>query len=200
MNNIFNIINRGKFPWLTLIFNFIIVALFFIPDDLFAILIFNQDQMNSGNHIGFLTSHFLHVDVEHLVLNIMAFLALGYVLENHGKKYLIAAVIAGVIGVDVFLLIFSNLKFYCGFSGVLNSLLIFAITSIYRKGQNNNIVFLILIGSLGKIIFEIYFGSALSDVSWRSEPKAHLSGFLSAIIFLTFYKVINQNRSQGFGI
>ena len=72
-----------------------------------------------------LTAHFLHTDVVHLGWNVFAFGCLGVLGEREGRVRFATAIAAGIVAVDIwFAWINVDLRFYCGLSGVLNTVLL----------------------------------------------------------------------------
>ena len=74
------------------------------------------------------------------------------------------------------------LEYYCGLSGILNSLLAIGLIQLW-KDVRHPLVWLIGLGSIGKIIFEIYNGQAvLTQTAWPSVPDVHAVGLLSGLL------------------
>lgn len=141
-----------------------------------------------------LTAHFTHISVEHLIWNVAAFFILGLVLESYSKLYLLSSIVIGIIAVNIYLAFGYHLDAYAGLSGMLNCLFVSSLYLIYRfepKMRTNCIVFLLL--GLAKIIFEWFNDTSLfTSLVWQSVPQAHMAGFLGGIVFALFHMAIVQ--------
>jgi hypothetical protein len=72
-----------------------------------------------------LSAHVLHTDAEHLGWNVLALLCLGWLGETQGRLRFAVSIALGVAAVDVWFAWFNGaLRYYCGLSGVLNTVLL----------------------------------------------------------------------------
>lgn len=77
-----------------------------------------------------------------------------------------------------------ELERYCGMSGVLNTLLLFAFAALWRVATAP---VLVAVGTLSfaKILVEISAGQALlTNAAWESVPQAHLAGWLIGLVLI----------------
>ena len=90
---------------------------------------------------------------------------------------------AGTVGVDVWLWWGDPaLRYYCGLSGILNSLLIVGLLHLWRDIQHP-LILITGVGAALKIIVEINTGQALlTQTAWPSVPTVHAAGFLCGLV------------------
>jgi hypothetical protein len=74
------------------------------------------------------------------------------------------------------------LRYYCGLSGILNSLLIFGLLYLWRD-MRHPLILLTMAGAITKIVLELGAGQALlTSTAWPSVPTAHAAGFLCGLV------------------
>lgn len=141
-------------------------------------------------------------------MNLAALLLLGSVIERRSRALLLASVCVGMVGVDIWFLQTSTSRYYCGWSGVLNTLLLVALYCLYwpaaaqtpalrwRRRANNLVIVLIAAGALLKTLYEGQQGQALaSQTLWPSAPGAHLAGWLAGLLVVLII-VLSARRNQ----
>jgi membrane associated rhomboid family serine protease len=162
---------------------------------LIAIFDFANPQLaynSSGFHVWqFITAHFIHYDMKHLMTNILAFGMLLYLFPISFKSYL-KALIFSLVLIDVYLY-FSGVSFYVGYSGLLY---IIPGSACLKYLQLKKYCYAIaIICVLILYIFIIAPESNLSnDVAWQSLKQAHLLGFIGG--FLAQTKVRNSQSGR----
>jgi hypothetical protein len=89
----------------------------------------------------------------------------------------------GTVGVDAWLWWGDHtLFYYCGLSGILNSLLIVGLLQFWRDWRHP-LILLTGVGAAVKILVEINAGQALlTQTAWPSVPTAHAAGFLCGLV------------------
>ncbi len=132
-----------------------------------------------------LTAHFLHTDGAHLGWNLVAFLCMGSLGEpGHRVRYTLS-ILLGIAAVDSwFAWSAHGLRYYCGLSGVLNTVLL---ATLY--GQRDTIaprwliVFALLVAL--KIAWEWHSGIALlTHTQWPPAAGAHIAGYAAGVVFV----------------
>jgi len=185
------------FPKYTFLLGTLILALFYLSPEP-QLWYLDLERVLQGEYWRLLTGHFMHVDGEHLLWNILALIILGFVIEQNNRFSLILSLGVSIVCLDIFLLSsWSHLDIYCGFSGVLNSLLV---TALYGQMQKQKSLIFIFIGGICfiKIVSEILMNQALfSNISWPSYPYAHLIGFFSGAIIETTKHFLFSLSKQG---
>ena len=159
-----------------------------VPESLY----FNQSAINQGDLWRLLTAHLVHSDTEHLIWNLLVFIILALLIEQHSQILLLVTLISGSIVIDGYLWINSiGVINYAGLSGVLNTLLVVALFLQWHKYQHlRKLTGLIFLVSLVKMLFELWSHHAIfTHSSWQSLPEAHLAGFLAGIILIVIYRM-----------
>ncbi len=140
---------------------------------------YQQTGIYQGEYWRLLTGHFIHCDLNHLFWNMLGLLILGSIIEQHSRKLLIVSITLGITAVNLLLLSpLSTLELYCGFSGVLNTLLVFALYIVWTKNQSHW-VSLTIAGYVVKMFIELSTqNTILSNITIPPYPEAHLAGLL----------------------
>lgn len=135
-----------------------------------------------------LTAHFLHTDIVHLGWNVFAFGCLGVLGEREGRARFATALAVGIVAVDVwFAWINVDLRFYCGLSGVLNTVLLVTLYALRGRIAARWLFVAALLVAL-KLGWEWHNGVALLTHSrWPSATGAHIAGFAAALPLLVVY-------------
>ena len=151
-----------------------------VPD----LLIYDRELIKQGELWRLITAHFVHVDNEHLILNLCALLILGASLEYLNTKLFLPVLLAGILAINLGLWFeIHSILYYCGLSGVLNSFFVIVLWQLWRTNKDYLVLFAGVINFL-KIMMEINSGDALfSSISWPPLPQAHLLGVLGGAFF-----------------
>jgi len=177
--------NGSTLPWMSLALAGLMAALFAAFGPAPEALVYDRVAINDGEWWRLLTGHWMHSDRGHLIWNVSAFLVLGWITETRNRSALIAALLAGTLGVNLTLwLMLPEITHYCGMSGVLNTLLLFALATLWRSAT---LPILVVTGvlSFAKILIEISAGQALfTSSTWQSVPQVHLAGWLAGLALI----------------
>jgi len=171
-------------PALTLGLLVIVTGLhWLVPEQ--TLLYFSATDIARGETWRIISGHFMHADAKHLMWNCLGLAVLGTLIEQRSRSMLLAALVAGVIAVSVLLLSpFSQLQFYCGLSGVLNTLLLVALWLEWRTSPSL-LVLVIACGCVAKVMVEVSLGvSLLTDISWPPYAWAHLAGLMGGLVII----------------
>lgn len=173
-----------RLPWLTVLLSVLALAVhaFFGPAaDAF---VYSAEQWQEQPW-RWISAHWVHADTPHLAWNLLAFLLLGGLLEREGRGWLIAGLLVGALAVSASLaFLMPEIAFYCGLSGVLNTLWILALDRQWRR-QTHAVLPLLALLSLLKIGYEMWSGAAvLTETAWPSLPQAHLAGWGVGVILV----------------
>jgi len=170
-----------RFPIVTTILTLTTITLYFfagaIPEQL---IWYSDDQQQPWQWI---TGHFAHISVDHLLWNSIALAVLGTIIEQTSRKILLASLALGIFSIDLYLVAFYPMNAYAGLSGSLNTLLVFALYFLnkYSGFKLASVVTLVL--ATIKIVIEMSLGASLvSDLPWPPVPEAHFAGLLIGII------------------
>lgn len=156
---------------------------YLVPDK--ALLYFSPGEILGGQTWRIVSGHLTHADLKHLWWNVIGLAVLGTMLERHSRLLWWAALIAGVISVSALLLSpFSQLDNYCGLSGVLNTFLLVLIWQEWKVSRSG-LMAAIAIGSIAKVVVEIYLGeSLLTNISWPPYAWSHAAGLVGGMIII----------------
>lgn len=193
--NIGNVESHGsrRLPWHTFILLLIAFAVYVFGDPAAEGLVFDRQAIMQGELWRLLTGHWVHADWEHLAWNLMALGILGWMIETTlGQAKLYSILLAGISVVSAWVWWFMpGLDYYCGLSGILNTLLFVILIDGWRRSRNY-IFPLVVIGATAKIGFELFQSSAIfTNTSWPAVPEAHLAGALAAVILLFYKEILN---------
>lgn len=145
---------------------------------------FERDLLLNGELWRGVTSHFLHTNINHFLLNISTVILLWalhghyYTIVNYSVLFLVCAVTT-TFGVYVYS---PEITSYVGLSGVLHGVFIWgAFKDIQYKDKTG---YVLLIGVVAKVIHEQLFGSSddiATLISANVAIDAHLWGMIGGI-------------------
>lgn len=173
-----------KLPFFTISLLAITAAIHLLAPDK-SLLYFGTTEIAQGQIWRLLSGHMVHADVGHLLWNLLGLAVLGWLIERHSPRFLWAALIAGLAAVSALLLSsFSSLDYYCGLSGVLNSLLVVALWLEWRS-SGSWWVAAVAIACLFKVLIETVTGDSLiTQISWPPFALSHLAGMAGGLVVL----------------
>ena len=188
------VLSQGTFPvpWLTVGLTLLMVVLFFMPERIFHLFLFDKQAISHGELWRFITGHFIHCSFEHLFWDALAFVILGTVIEFISRRHLIPSLIISCLGVSFWLFCDETLKvMYCGLSGALNGMLVVAAVVLWKDTQNG-IYFLVIVAAIGKIVFELITHQTIfTGLSSQAVPSAHAAGIFSGICYILCVEIID---------
>ena len=145
--------------------------------------VFDRVAIAQGEWWRLVTGHWVHSDLTHAGWDIVALLLLGSLFEARLQWRLPLSLLIGTVGVDAWLWWGDpTLRYYCGLSGILNSLLIVGLLQFWRDWRHP-LILLTGVGAAVKILVEINVGQALlTQTAWPSVPSVHAAGFLCGLV------------------
>lgn len=168
-----------KLPYIT--FSIILLCSLGQLLQLLPSLAFNNQLISDGQYWRFVTGHWVHLDAQHLLWNLLPLLLLGAIIEAYSRViYLLCTVFAmGII--STYLMIEASGDYYCGYSAVLNSYFYIALAVLWQKFADqkaSQVVLLItVIAGVSKLAIEALSGQALlSELVWPPHMAAHVVG------------------------
>jgi rhomboid family GlyGly-CTERM serine protease len=168
-------------PWWTLILTTLALAGYLILGGAPEAWVFDRAAIDQGQLWRMVTSHWVHSDLEHALWDIGALALLGTLFERRLRWRLPLALIVATLGVDAWLWGSSELLYYCGLSGITNSLLAIGLVQLWRDSRHPS-VWLTGLGAVAKILLEISSGGALlTETAWPSVPEVHAVGFMCGL-------------------
>lgn len=174
------------FPAMTAsLFGFMAALHWLLPNQEF--LWFSAAAINQGEAWRLLTAHFAHADLEHLLWNGLGLVVLGSLIEQQSRRQLAASLAAGIFAVNALLLSpLPTPDYYCGLSGVLNTLLVTALWLEWKRSPSW-LVAAIALGSLSKVLIEVTAGtSVITHISWPPYAWSHVAGMLGGVALICF--------------
>jgi rhomboid family GlyGly-CTERM serine protease len=145
--------------------------------------VFDRVAIARGEWWRLVTGHWVHSDLVHAGWDITALLLLGTVFETRLQWRLPLALLIGTAGVDAWLWWGDiTLQYYCGLSGILNTILLVGLLQLWRDWRHP-IILLTGVGAAVKILVEINTGQALlTRTAWPSMPTVHAAGFMCGLV------------------
>lgn len=184
-------------PWLSGLLTLLIGILYLFEGPAPSTLVYDRAAIEAGEYWRLISGHLVHCDIQHLLLNGLAFLLLALLIEKQSIS-LVPPLLFGFTSVSFYLWFFEpDISLYCGLSGVLNTLLVIGLGAYYRSSKNP-IFLMTLIGAVIKIIWETTTQESIfSNTLWQSVPASHGAGFAGGILLLIIYNLILKNNRPG---
>jgi rhomboid family GlyGly-CTERM serine protease len=181
-------------PVLTIGFLLAIAGLYWIAPDRTP-LYFCAADIAQGEAWRLVTGHFTHADLEHLFWNGLGLAVLGTMIERRSASLLWVSLGTGVVSVNVLLLSpFSQVDYYCGLSGVLNTLLVVVLWLEWRASRSW-LVAATALACLLKVVIEISLGtSVLTNISWPPYAWSHAAGLVGGLTILWAWSQMEKER------
>jgi len=178
-----------QLPWLAIIITAIPVFVYLVLGPAPEWLIFDRKAVLQGEVWRLVTGHWVHSDAEHALWDIAALGILSVILDKQSRVLLIISLTLGTFGVDIWIwYINESLDYYCGLSGILNTVFISVIFSLWEKTENS-ILWIIFTGAVAKVLLEIITSQAVfTQTAWPSVPEVHAVGLLIGIVTMLSYK------------
>ncbi len=146
--------------------------------------VYDRAAVAAGQWWRLITGHFVHADIEHFAWNAAALATLTALFKADLGRRLPAVLGAGILGVDLFLLGNPQLAYYCGLSGILNTVLAAALVMRILTRRDRALASAVLLAALAKVLYEMGSGQALlTQISWTPVPGAHLFGLAAGLIY-----------------
>ena len=173
-----------KTPILTLGLLTILIGLYWLTVDKTQ-LYFSAEAIYHGEYWRLVSGHFMHADLQHLLWNCLGLAVLGTLIEYRSRNMLIAALGAGIVFVSALLLTpYAQLEYYCGLSGVLNTLLLVALW-LEWKFTRSWFIIIITCGIIAKTLIEVSQGtSIITHISWPPYAWSHVAGLTGGLFLI----------------
>ncbi len=180
------VIRAGRASSASLAFAALALLIFLIPGaSSYAQL--NRETLHGFQIWKLFSSHFAHWSFDHLLWDLITFLALGIYCEKTSRKSLLATLgISATIVSLTFLLYETDLTYYRGLSGIDSALFGLALTQISTLSITGKQISLIATtGFLAKLTYELITQTPIfvstSDTTFVVLPSAHLTGFITGL-------------------
>ena len=181
-----------QIPILTISLLAILICLHWLVADKTA-LYFSAAGIVDGEIWRIISGHFMHADLKHLLWNCLGLAVLGTLLEHRSRTVLLATLGTGIIFVSALLLTpFAQLEYYCGLSGVLNTLLLVALW-LEWKSTRSRLIILIACGCIAKVLIEVSQGvSIMTHISWPPYAWSHVAGLVGGLLVIWMLTEFNN--------
>ena len=179
-------------PWRTLLLTSLALAGYLILGPAPEAWVFERSAISQGEYWRLITGHWVHSDLNHAVWDIGALALMGVLFEQRLQGQLLLSLAVSTVAVDLWLWYGDPpLQYYCGLSGILNSLLAVGLIQFWRD-LRQPLIGITALGAASKIFLEIYQGQALlTHTSWPSVPEIHAVGFLCGIVLAGVFAAVN---------
>jgi rhomboid family GlyGly-CTERM serine protease len=186
--------NKLPIPMITLFLFAISGCLMLLPDSVQSVFYFDRQAVAAGSYYQLVSGHFIHGDINHWLWNSLALLVLGAIIEVKSKRLLLVTLLIGIASVDALLLSpLSSINYYCGLSGILNTLLVTVFWIAWREYQLKWIIVSALLCA-GKIALEMSLNnSLLTHIQWPPYPAAHLAGALAGGLLIVLFRLLKTS-------
>jgi len=154
-------------------------------------LYFNAADIFRGEIWRFFSGHFMHADLQHLLWNSLGLAVLGTLLEYRSRSMLLTALAVGIVFVSALLLTpFAQLEYYCGLSGVLNTLLLVALW-LEWKLTRSRLIIILTCGCIAKVLIEVTQGvSIITHISWPPYAWSHVAGLSGGLFIIWVQRLL----------
>lgn len=159
-------------------------------------LVFDRVAIDQGEWWRLISAHLVHSDFEHAFWDIVAFALIGALLEQSGTARTLVAAATSALLIDAWLWWgMAPLRWYCGLSGVINTLLTLLFYRLWRETRSPWVGVCALVYGL-KLLVEALSGSALlTATAWPSLPSVHVTGLAAAVVFAGICHALRYRRS-----
>lgn len=164
----------------------IAVCVYFLPQNIESILIFDRNDIANGQWWRVITGHLAHTNFNHLLLNLAGLVMLwalhgdDYTPKSYTLVFIVSALVCS-LGIYLFT---PEIQRYVGLSGVLHGIFVWGAINDIKKGWKSG--YLLLIGVWGKVLYEQVFGAS-ADVEAMINASvaidAHLWGATGGLIY-----------------
>ncbi|WP_275099374.1 rhombosortase [Sedimenticola hydrogenitrophicus] len=174
-------------PWLSFGLALVATGLYLLAGPAPEALVYGREEILQGDWWRLLSGHLVHSDVPHALWDILALGLSASILERRDRKRLCRAMLFSLLFLDAWLWWgVTDLDYYCGLSGVLNTLLTLVFWQLWRDNPHPLIVVAGL-GYMGKLVVETVLDQALfTSTAWPGLPGIHMAGVTAAGMFLLF--------------
>ncbi len=137
-----------------------------------------------------LTAHFIHYDIKHLSLNMLAFLILLYLFSTKTKE-LVSGFLLAIISIDIYLY-FSDVHYYIGFSGLLYVIPGLALAR-FISDKKFWYAFIIVIVFIVYSLFKQITPMISEQITWMPLIQSHFLGLAAGFLTQTHVNLNNRD-------
>ena len=197
----------GRSRAVPLLLSAIAIFVYLIPG-LEEWLQYDRWAIQGGQIWRLVTGHWTHTSFDHLLLDVVTFLALAIVCQRFDRRAFYRAITASLVLIPLALWTLQPaLGTYRGLSGIDSALFVLATLLLYRNARSDRLPWarwpagLALLLFAAKVAFELGTGQALflqGSAQLTVVPLAHLAGALSGLLATSRKRMPQIPRIQGF--
>ena len=150
--------------------------------------IWNVYEIHQGQWWRIVTGNLTHTNFAHLAMDLAGLWVICFLFQPKTKSFLLVFLyLSVVVGVS---LLFTNITSYLGLSGILHGL--FAYYALLEALRGRRSSWLLVIGVVGKVIWEHIFGPSATTSEWIHAPiaiQAHLAGTVGGLVLALLWYV-----------
>jgi rhomboid family GlyGly-CTERM serine protease len=184
-------------PWRALLLTALALYGYLVLGAMPEAWVFDRAAIGRGEVWRLFTGHWVHSDFEHAFWDIGALGVLAGLMERRLQWQLPLALLIGTLSVDAWIWwCSSTLQYYCGLSGITNSLLAVGLVKLWRD-LRHPLVWITGLGAVAKILLEVGADQGLlTETTWPSVPEVHAVGFLTGLALAFLGSRLDQRRSR----
>jgi rhomboid family GlyGly-CTERM serine protease len=154
-------------------------------------LVFDRVAIAAGEWWRLISGHLVHSDFAHAFWDVLAFALIGALLEQSGTRRTLVAAATSLVLIDTWLWWgTAQLRWYCGLSGIINTLLALLIYRLWYL-ERSAWVGVCAVASGTKLLVEARIGGALlKTTAWPSVPSVHISGLAAAALLVAATRLL----------
>ncbi len=150
---------------------------------------FDRDLISQGQYWRLLTAHFIHLNVNHLLLNLAGLALVLIILDKTLSlcEWIILIVCSAIGQSIIFYYYLPQVQAYVGFSGVIHSLYVAGAVCLLKNRQDRKIASILLLLVTLKLLTENWGqGISMTEqlIGGRVLVEAHLFGAIIGLVFM----------------
>ncbi len=155
--------------------------------------IYDRSAIFSGEIWRLVTGHVVHYSPSHLAYNLMAFAAVGAIIELQASRRLLPLCTVSALLIGISLLGFRpDLHYFAGASGVVTAAVAYcALSGLSVSGPWRILCLVVLLLLIGKIALELFWsGSSLVGITGEFVvvPLSHAVGAVSGLLMFAWWR------------
>ena len=180
-----------RIPWITIAMGVVALGIHALGERASEALQWHSELFASGQLWRLVGGHLCHWDWNHLVWDLTAFVALGWILERRLRESFLAALLLTAVATEPLLRWTDAFETYRGLSGFCVALFALALLKLLEAGRRKRDGLAVvgaaggLVALVAKIAFEASAGLPLfagGDGGFEVAVEAHLAGLLAGAI------------------
>ncbi|HEC07877.1 MAG TPA: rhombosortase [Thiolapillus brandeum] len=171
-------------PWRTLLLATAAVAAYLLLGAAPENWVFDRAAITRGEWWRLLSGHWVHSGAAHAGWDIGALLLLGFLFEKTLGRHLVSVLLLGSLGIDAWIWWGEpSLGYYCGLSGILNTLMAVGLVSLWQE-MRHPLIALTGLGFVAKVLIELSGGQMLlTSTAWPGVPEVHAVGMFVGMLY-----------------